>query len=125
MCLYPGLCELKIILAHEIIAVIWALLIKKQECFHRWEEMYWPRICLMPPHVSLCRKAEGVSVDLWTLFLASHCCYVCESGFFFSNRNCWDTFLTLLYSHLHLIGFLIVFMSLFHYKLHSFMDVRP
>lgn len=42
----PGLCELKIIFVHEVTAVFWALLIKKQECFHRWEEMHWQMIDL-------------------------------------------------------------------------------
>lgn len=63
MCLYPDLCELKIILTHEIIAVFWALLIKKQECFHRWEEMYWQRICLRTGQ-RICIERQRVC--LWT-----------------------------------------------------------
>lgn len=71
MCLYPGLCELKIILVHEIIAVFWALLIKKQECFHRWEEMYWQRMFDDTMSVSMEKLGRGCicrPADLWTSF---------------------------------------------------------
>lgn len=64
MCLYPGLCELQIMLAYEIIAVFWASVTKKQECFHRWEEMCWRGVRAMTPGEPLCRKQRLCLGDL-------------------------------------------------------------
>lgn len=121
MCLYPGLCELKIILVHEIIAVIWALVIQKQECFHRWEEMDWPRICLVTLGVHVWRKAEGVSVDLWTLTAVT---YVNQDSCLLQQPEAVGTlfFIHILSSPNRLPN--CIHGPPFPYTLHSFMDVR-
>lgn len=109
MCLYPGLCKPKIILVHEITAVIWALVIQKQECFHRWEEMHWPGICLVTLGVHLCRKAEGVSVDLWTLAAVT---YVNQEDSHLLQQPEAVGHFSLFTSYLHLIDSLTVSMGL-------------
>lgn len=43
---------------------------EKQECSHRWEEMYW-QICLRT--LLLCRRASGMLSALWGLSVTPRC----------------------------------------------------
>ena len=98
--MYPGLCELKITLVGEIIAVFWALLIKQQKCFHRWEEMYWQRIYLMRLWVHLSKGIGcvwGPGDPFYQLVPALP--YVNqEDSISFTIEGCLGSFL---HSHLH------------------------